>query len=81
MKDNTRTQRARILGVGLDHRDGHVRVTRGKNFDIYLGSEGTHEQLQKTCIKVNEKLDRRGRSLDDLSRDEWVDLILEADNS
>jgi hypothetical protein len=80
MNDNTRDRRARILGVGLDHRDGHVRVTRGKNFDIYLGSESTHEKLQETCIKLNEKLEQRGKRLDDLSRDEFVDLIGEADH-
>ena len=81
MNDKSRAQRARILGLGLDNADGHVRLTHGENFDIYLGSEGTHEQLQETCIKLNEKLDRRGKRLEDLSRDEFVDLITESKNS
>ena len=80
MNDPSRVQRARILGVGLDHADGHVRITRGKNFDIYLGSESTHEQLQETCIKFNEKLDQRGKCLEELSHEEVVDLIVESGN-
>jgi hypothetical protein len=81
MNDKSRVHRARILGLGLDNADGHVRLTRGENFDIYLGSEKTHEQLQETCIKFNEKLDRRGKRLEDLSRDEFVDLIVESKNN
>jgi hypothetical protein len=81
MNDKSRVQRARILGLGLDNVDGHVRLTRGENFDIYLGSESTHEQLQETCIKFNEKLGRRGRRLEDLSRDEFIDLIVESKNN
>jgi hypothetical protein len=81
MNDKSRVQRARILGLGLDNADGHVRLTRGENFDICLGSESTHEQLQETCIKLNEKLDRRGKRLEDLTRDEFVELIDESKNS
>lgn len=81
MNEKSREQRARILGLGLDNTDGHVRLTRGENFDIVLGSESTHEQLQETCIKLNEKLDRRGKRLEDLSRDEFVDLVVEMENS
>jgi len=80
MNDKSRAQRARILGLGLDNADGHVRLTRGENFDICLGSENTHEQLRETCIKVNEKLDRRGKRLEDLSRDEFVDLVVDSSN-
>ena len=78
MSDESRVRRARLLGLGLDNHDGHVRITRGKNFDIFLGSETTHEQIQETCIKLNEKLDQRGKRLEDLSRDEFVDLIVES---
>jgi hypothetical protein len=81
MNDKSRVRCARILGLGLDNADGHVRLTRGDNFDIYLGSESTHEQLQETCIKFNEKLGRRGKRLEDLSRDEFVDLIVESKNN
>ena len=81
MNDKSRVQRARILGLGLDDAQGHVRVTRGRNFDIYLGSESTHERLQETCVKLNEKLDQRGKRLEDLSRDEFMDLVAESGGS
>jgi hypothetical protein len=81
MSDTSRVRRARLLGLGLDNADGHVRITRGENFDIYLGSETTHEQLQETCIKFNEKLDQRGKRLEDLSRNEFVDLIVETEKN
>ena len=78
MNDKSRVQRARILGLGLDNADGHVRITRGKNFDIYLGSENTHERILETCTKINEKLNQRGKRIEDLSRDELIDLIVES---
>lgn len=78
MKDQAPQRIVRILGLGLDNEDRHVRITRGKNFDIYFGSETTHEHLQATCIRINEKLDRKGKELGELSRDEFVDLVSEA---
>jgi hypothetical protein len=71
---------ARVLGLGLDTPDRHIRITRGKNFDIYFGSETTHERLQATCIKLNERLDRQGRRLEDLSRAEFVDLVSDVES-
>ena len=81
MEDRQRQKIVRILGLGLDNHDRHIRITRGENFDVYFGSEQTHEQLQETCIKINEKLDRRGKKLDELSRDEFIDLVSDVDGS
>ena len=81
MSPKSRARRARILGVGLDNKDGHVRITQGVNFDIFSGSEHTHEHMRETCIRLNEKLDRRGKRLDDLTRDEFTDLVAESGNS
>ena len=75
MEKPARKRSARMIGLGLDTRDGHVRITRGENFDILLGSEETHERMQTTCIKLNEKLAHKGKRLDDLSRDEFFDLV------
>jgi hypothetical protein len=81
MKSNERPGTARILGIGLDVQDRHIRITQGKNFDIFLGSERTHERLQETCTRLNEMLDRRGRRLEDPSRDEFVDMVAEAEGA
>ena len=74
-KQNKR--QAAILGLGLDNEDGHTRLTRGKNFVLYGGSEETHASMQETAIKVNEKLDRRGKRLEDVSPRELHDIFRE----
>lgn len=78
MKDNQRDRIVRILGLGLDNEDRHVRITQGKNFTVFLGSENTHERMQETCIRINEQLDRRGKRLEELSREEFIDLVSKA---
>ncbi|MBP7829213.1 MAG: hypothetical protein KA248_04775 [Kiritimatiellae bacterium] len=70
--------KAHMLGVGLDRKDGHVRITRGPNFTVLMGSEETHETLRGTCMKINEKLRRRGKRLENVSREEFLDLAHEA---
>jgi len=74
-KQRKRSAVAHLVGLGLDNEDGHVRVTRGENFSIFSGSEETHERMQHTCIKLNEKLARRGKQLADISRTEFRDLL------
>ena len=69
--------KAVILGVGLDNDDHEVRITRGENFRLVGGSQETHATMQEKAIKLNEKLDQRGRRLEDVSREEFVDLAHE----
>jgi len=70
-------KQAALLGLGLDNQDGHTRLTRGKNFVLYGGSEETHSTMQETAIKVNERLDRRGKRLEDVSPKELADIFRE----
>ena len=65
---------AALLGLGFDADDGQKRLTRGKNFVLYGGSEETHSVMQETALKVNEHLDRRGRRLEDVSPAELRDI-------
>jgi hypothetical protein len=65
---------AKLLGFGLDNKDDKVRITRGKNFHLLGGSQETHQSMQEKCVKFNEKLDRRGKQLEDLGQDEFLDL-------
>jgi len=71
-------KRAMMLGLGLDSRDGHKRITRGDNFLLAGGSEETHAAMTETAIKVNEKLAKKGKQLEDISREEFADLVREA---
>lgn len=66
-------RRAFLLGVGLDS-DGHQRVTTGPNFALVGGSETTHAEMTEKAIKINEKLAARGKSLDNVSREEFDDI-------
>ena len=64
-----------LLGLALDAKDGHKRITRGQNFLLAGGSEETHGLMRETVIKVNEQLDQRGLELSDVSVDELRDLF------
>ena len=66
-----------LLGLGFDCKDGHVRVTKGKNFRLYGGSEETHELMQEKAIKFNEQLNKRRKNLDDINDEEFREI---ADN-
>jgi len=72
-------RKKRVLGIGLDGKDGATRVTRGRNFHLVGGSQETHENMQEKCIKLNEKLKARGKELEDLGRREFLDLAAECD--
>ena len=69
-----RLYRRVLLGLGLDAKDGHVRITKGKNFRLYGGSEETHEFMQEKAVKFNEHLDKRGKTLDDITKEEFYDI-------
>jgi hypothetical protein len=63
-----------LLGLGFDCRDGHVRITRGKNFRLYGGSRRTHDVMQEKAIKFNEQLEKKRKNLDSLSKKEFDDI-------
>lgn len=70
-------QQAALLGLAFDAEDGHTRLTRGPNFVLAGGSHDTHAVMQETVIKVNEKLDRKGKRLEDVSPRELHDIFRE----
>ena len=63
-----------LLGLGLDNKDGHTRVTAGDNFRLVGGSEETHGVMQEKAIKLNEQLKRRGKTLDSVGREEFHEI-------
>jgi len=65
-----------IIGCGLDS-DGHTRVTKGDNFYLKGGTKETHECMQEIAIKINEKLNKRHKSLDEVSNKEVVEIMKE----
>ena len=75
-KSSPKKRKAVMLGVGLDQ-DGHKRVTQGSNFALIGGSKDTHEQMTEKAIKINEKLAKKGKSLDEVSREEFDEVAHE----
>ena len=63
-----------LLGLGMDCKDGHVRVTKGKNFRLFGGSEETHGLMQEKAIKFNEQLDKRRKTLNDIDQKEFREI-------
>jgi hypothetical protein len=62
-----------MLGIGLDS-DGHKRVTAGPNFALVGGTKETHEVMVEKAVKINEKLNAKGKNLDTVSQEEFEDV-------
>ncbi|MDP2913739.1 MAG: hypothetical protein Q8N91_07050 [Candidatus Omnitrophota bacterium] len=69
-----RAYRKVLLGLGLDAKDGHVRITKGNNFRLFGGSEETHDMMQEKAIKFNEQLGKRKKTLDDINEKEFREI-------
>jgi len=67
-------RKAMMLGVGLDN-DGHKRLTTGPNFVLAGGSQETHEVMTEKVIKINEKLAATGKRLEEVSHEEFDDIV------
>jgi hypothetical protein len=81
VKMTDKSQDARVagfLGLGLDNEDDHKRITRSDNFLLVGGSAETHERMQDTAIYFNEALEKRGKTLEETSADEAIDLLRKA---
>jgi hypothetical protein len=72
-KKNPPRTRAMLLGIGLDS-DGHQRITTGPNFALAGGGRETHEAMTEKAIKINEKLSARGKTLEEVSREEFDEI-------
>ena len=68
-----------LLGLGFDGTDGHVRITRGKEFYLAGGSKGTHLEMRGGVLRFMGELERRKRSLQHISREEFLEIAEEID--
>ncbi|MBI4834938.1 MAG: hypothetical protein HY811_09005 [Planctomycetes bacterium] len=66
--------RGLLYGLGLDHKDKHIRMTKGPNFILMGGSKPTHEKMQETAIKINEKLKKCGKTMETISEKEFFEI-------
>ena len=70
-------RKAKLVGLGLDSDDDQTRITKGENFHLFGGSQETHHSMQEKCMMFNEKLNAKGKKLDDLEQQEFLDLAAE----
>jgi hypothetical protein len=66
-----------FLGVGLDNKDEHSRITKSEHFLLVGGSEATHERMQDAAIRFAEELRRRGKPLHETPPDEVLEILHE----
>jgi PAB1-binding protein PBP1 len=66
---------AGLLGIGLDHTDGHKRITTGEKFVLVGGSAETHDRMAETTLKTFEELKRRAKHLETIDRRELAEII------
>jgi hypothetical protein len=66
-----------LVGIGLDHSDGHKRLTQAEKFTIVGGSEETHGKMTETLLRTCDSLRQKGKSLEAASPEEVSDLIRE----
>ncbi|HEV3235463.1 MAG TPA: hypothetical protein VGZ25_00645 [Gemmataceae bacterium] len=84
MAPNDKSESAQVagfIGIGLDNKDGHKRISQSEHFLLVGGSAETHERMQDTAIRFGEALRRRGKRLQDTSIKESMELFIEVHES
>jgi hypothetical protein len=67
-----------LVGIGLDGKDGHHRITRSDQFLLVGGSEATHEHMQDTAVRFEESLRKSGKCLQDTPAEKVVEMLHKA---
>ncbi len=75
VKDKTKKSANYLLGIGLDNKDGHKRITQAEKFSILGGSEETHGKMTETVVKTFETIKDQGKELEQIEIDELADLL------
>ncbi len=72
---NRISKRSHLVGIGLDNKDDHKRITQAEEFSVLGGSEETHEKMTETLCKTFEEIHDKGKSLETIEANELVDII------
>ncbi len=69
-----------LLGLGFDAKpDEEKRVTRSEDFLLMGGSAATHDRMTEKVLAFQEILGRFGRRLEDLSMEEYYEIVRRVD--
>jgi hypothetical protein len=72
-------RRNHLHGIGMPPRDGHTRITRGRDFTLSGGDHETHEHMQEVAIRTSEALKKKGTTLGEACPRQMMDAIREAE--
>jgi hypothetical protein len=75
MRAGKKRKIVRLLAVGFDAEDGHIRLTQGEKHDVLMGSAESHEYLQKLILRIEEKIESSGLSLEDIDPGEFSEWV------
>ncbi len=75
MRTGKKKKIIRLLGVGFDADDGHIRITQSDHHDVFMGSAESHEYLEQLIQRIEDKIESSGLSLEDLDPDELSGLV------
>ena len=77
-RESNKSEVIGFVGVGLDNKDEHKRITQSEEFLLVGGSQETHEKMQDVAIRFGETLRKRGKRLPDAPVDEVIEILHEA---
>ena len=75
MPTGTEKKIIRLLGVGFDTDDGHIRISQGDRFDVIMGSAECHEYIRTLIQEIEQAMDERGMCLNDLTPKAFTELV------
>lgn len=75
-----RRLRAVLVGLGLDDADATHRIINGEQCLILGGSEAMHADMLETVLRLESELERRGRSLGEVSPADLADIAWRIDS-
>lgn len=65
----------RLLGVGFDAEDGHIRITNSEQYDVLMGSDESHDFIRKLIRKIEDELEAQQLTLDDFTPEEFSEFV------
>ena len=69
---------SRIIGLGADGFDGHIRITNGNRYEVVQGSELSHALMQQWCEGINERLAAMNKEMHQLTLEEFLAVARDA---
>jgi hypothetical protein len=75
MSSESKKKIVRLLGVGFDADDGHVRITTADNYDVLMGSDESHDYISSLIERIENELKKRGLDLETMSPEELSEIV------